>query len=104
MEGRHGAPPTGECKSKAEDYETILFNFLNYLRKNTIMKKRSSSDKVNAKPKTKTPKERSMNTIKYIGMDVHMATTVIAIRNSTGKVMTEVTYERQRRRSPPATG
>ena len=53
------------------------------------MKKRSSSDKVSLRTKTKSPKERSMNQTKYIGMDVHMATTVIAIRNSTGKVMTE---------------
>jgi len=30
-----------------------------------------------------------MNSIKYIGMDVHVATTVITIMNSDGKVVTE---------------
>ena len=60
------------------------------------MKKRSSSDKVSLRTKTKSPKERSMNQTKYIGMDVHMATTVIAIRNSTG---TDLPPERRRRYS-----
>jgi transposase len=57
------------------------------------MKKRSSSDKVFAPNKTKTPKERTMNHTKYIGMDVHVATTVIAIRNCDGKVLTEAIVE-----------
>ncbi|MEJ2245783.1 MAG: transposase, partial [Acidobacteriota bacterium] len=57
------------------------------------MKKRSSSDKVNVRPKTKSPKERSMNQIKYIGMDVHMAMTVIAVLNSTGKQIAEAIIE-----------
>lgn len=48
------------------------------------MKKRSSGDKVIAPHKTKTPKERSMNQIKYIGMDVHMTMTVIVVLSSTG--------------------
>ena len=34
-----------------------------------------------------------MNKTKYIGMDVHVATTVIAIRNSDGKVVTEAIIE-----------
>ena len=34
-----------------------------------------------------------MNQIKYIGMDVHMATTVIAVRDNTGKVVTEAIIE-----------
>jgi transposase len=34
-----------------------------------------------------------MNQIKYIGMDVHMATTVIAIRDSNGKILTEAIVE-----------
>lgn len=34
-----------------------------------------------------------MNQTKYIGMDVHVATTVIAIRNSDGKVVTEAIIE-----------
>jgi len=34
-----------------------------------------------------------MNEIKYIGMDVHMATTVVAILNSTGKVVAEAIIE-----------
>jgi transposase len=57
------------------------------------IKKRSSSDKVNATTKTKSPKERSMNKIKYIGMDVHMAMTVIAVLNSTGKQIAEAIIE-----------
>jgi len=57
------------------------------------MKKRSSSDKVNVRPKTKSPKERSMNQIKYIGMDVHMAMTVIAVLNSKGKLIAESIIE-----------
>ena len=60
------------------------------------MKKRSSGDKVIVRRKTKptkSSKERTMNIIKYIGMDVHVATTVIAIRNSNGKVLTEAIVE-----------
>jgi transposase len=61
------------------------------------MKKRSSNDKVVAKskrkPKTKSSKERTMNQIKYTGMDVHMTSTVIVIMNSTGKVVTEAIIE-----------
>jgi transposase len=57
------------------------------------MKKRSFNDKVIAGHKTKTSKERSMNQIKYIGMDVHMAMTVIAVLNSTGKVVAEAIIE-----------
>ena len=34
-----------------------------------------------------------MNQIKYIGMDVHMTSTVIVILNSTGKVVTEAIIE-----------
>jgi hypothetical protein len=46
-----------------------------------IMKKRhSSSDKVSVgKTKTLSRKECPMNLLKYIGMDVHKATTVIAV-------------------------
>jgi len=36
-----------------------------------------------------------MNQIKYIGMDVHVATTVIAVMNSKGKVVTEAIIETQ---------
>jgi hypothetical protein len=45
------------------------------------MKKRhSSSDKVSVgKTKTLSRKECPMNLLKYIGMDVHKATTVIAV-------------------------
>ena len=57
------------------------------------IKKRSSGDKVNVRSKTKTPKERSMNQIKYIGMDVHMAMTVIAVLNSSGKQIAEAIIE-----------
>jgi len=34
-----------------------------------------------------------MNPIKYIGMDVHMAMTVIAVMNSKGKVVAEAIIE-----------
>ena len=34
-----------------------------------------------------------MNTLKYIGMNVHMATTVIAVVNSIGKVVSETILE-----------
>ena len=47
-----------------------------------IMKKRrSNSDKVvvSSNTATKLPKERQMNLLKYIGMDVHKATIVIAV-------------------------
>jgi transposase len=57
------------------------------------MKRRSSNDKVVAKPITKAKEERLMNNIKYIGMDVHIATTVIAVLNHLGKVITEAIVE-----------
>jgi len=56
------------------------------------MRRRSFDDKVVVQPKTKPSKERPMNT-KYIGMDVHMATTVIAVVNSVGKVLAEAVIE-----------
>jgi len=57
------------------------------------MKKRSFDDKVVVPSKTKSPKERPMNTSKYIGMDVHMATTVIAVVNSVGGTVAEAVVE-----------
>ena len=66
---------------------------------NIIMKsRRSNGDKilmgsVSSNTKTKPPKERPMNETKYIGMDVHMATTVIAVLNSVGKVVAEAIIE-----------
>ncbi|MDE3179543.1 MAG: transposase [Acidobacteriota bacterium] len=36
-----------------------------------------------------------MNSIKYIGMDVHSATTSIAVRNDAGKLIMETTVETQ---------
>jgi len=57
------------------------------------MKKRSFDDKVIAGHKTKTSKERSMNQIKYIGMDVHKAMTVIAVLDSKGKLIAESIIE-----------
>jgi transposase len=53
------------------------------------MKRRSSSDTVVVKGKTRIPKERHMNQEKYIGMDVHKATTVIAVLNNDGKIVAE---------------
>ncbi len=58
-----------------------------------IMKRRSFDDKVVVPPKTEPSKERPMNTLKYIGMDVHMATTVIAVVNSVGKIVAEAVVE-----------
>jgi transposase len=61
-----------------------------------IMKRgRSNRDKivVSSNTKTKPPKERPVNETKYIGMDVHMATTVIAVLNSVGKVVAEAIIE-----------
>ena len=57
--------------------------------------RRSNGDKivVNANTKTKLPKERPMNNIKYIGMDVHMAMTVVAVLNDLGKVVAEAIIE-----------
>jgi transposase len=57
------------------------------------MKRRSSDDKVVVQAKTKSSKERPMNELKYIGMDVHMAMTVIAVRNSTGDLIAEAIVE-----------
>ena len=68
-----------------------------HLREYVIMKKRSFNDKVIAGHKTKTSKERSMNQIKYIGMDVHMTMTVIAVLNSTGKQIIEAIIETKER-------
>jgi transposase len=58
-----------------------------------MMKRRSPGDKVVVKAKTRLPKERPMEQIKYIGMDVHMATTVIAVVNSVGKIVAEAIIE-----------
>jgi transposase len=57
--------------------------------------RRSNGDKivVNANINTKLPKERPMNNIKYIGMDVHMAMTVVAVLNDLGKVVAEAIIE-----------
>jgi transposase len=61
-----------------------------------MMKKgHSKSDKVvvSSNTKTKSLKERPMNQIKYIGMDVHKATTVIAVLNFTGRIVSEAIIE-----------
>ncbi len=49
-----------------------------------MKKKRSPSDKVvvSSNTATKLPKERPMNLLKYIGMDVHKATTVVMSHNT----------------------
>jgi transposase len=60
------------------------------------MKKRSSNDRVvrqQRKSSTKSSKERTMNNIKYIGMDVHVSMTVITIVNSDGKFVAEAIIE-----------
>jgi transposase len=60
-----------------------------------MKKGRSNSDKVAviSNTKTKVLKERPMNQIKYIGMDVHKAMTVIAVLDITGKVVSETILE-----------
>jgi transposase len=57
------------------------------------MKRRASGDKVVAATITKPTKERLMNNDKYIGMDVHKATTVVAVINHLGKVVSEAIIE-----------
>jgi transposase len=59
-----------------------------------MKKKRSSSDKIEkCRTNILSRKERSMNILKYIGMDVHKATTVIAVLNDQGKVVQETIIE-----------
>ena len=57
--------------------------------------RRSNSDKVVVVSNTKTKflKERPVKQIKYIGMDVHKAMTVIAVLDSAGKVLAEAIIE-----------
>jgi hypothetical protein len=60
-----------------------------------MKKGRSNSDKVVVSSSTnpKSLKERPMNQIKYIGMDVHKATTVIVVLNTAGKAIAEAVIE-----------
>jgi transposase len=59
-----------------------------------MKKRRSSSDKIaSSKTSNLSRKERPMNSVKYIGMDVHKATTVIAVLNDQGKVVQETIIE-----------
>jgi transposase len=60
-----------------------------------MKKGRSKSDKVEVSSSTepKSLKERTMNLVKYIGMDVHKATTVIAVLNETGRLVAEAIIE-----------
>jgi transposase len=51
--------------------------------------RRSNSDTVVVVSSSKSPKERQMNLLKYIGMDVHKAITVIVVLNSLGEKLTE---------------
>jgi transposase len=60
-----------------------------------MKKRRSNNGKVAACSSTKTKplKERPMNQIKYIGMDVHKAMTVIVVLDIAGKVVAEAIIE-----------
>jgi transposase len=60
-----------------------------------MKRRRSNGDKidVNSNTNAKPSKERPMNGLKYIGMDVHKATTVIAVLNIAGKVVAEAIIE-----------
>jgi transposase len=57
------------------------------------MKRRSSNDKVVAQTNNPILKERLMNNNKYIGMDVHKATTVVVVLNHLGKTVSEAIIE-----------
>jgi len=57
------------------------------------MKRRPSDDKVIVEAKTRSRKERLLNNNKYIGMDVHKATTVIVVLNYLGDVVSESIIE-----------
>jgi transposase len=60
------------------------------------MKKGRSKDgkvTVSSSTKTKPLEERPMKLLKYIGMDVHKATTVITVLDSAGKVLAEAIIE-----------
>jgi len=57
------------------------------------MKRRPSDDKVVAQHKTKSRKERLVNDDKYIGMDVHNATTVTRVLNLQGKEIAKAIIE-----------
>jgi transposase len=46
-----------------------------------------------SRSKPKSPKERQMNQLKYIGMDVHKAMTVISVLNSEGKELAQAIIE-----------
>src|SRR5512143_309607 len=60
-----------------------------------MKKGRSNNGKVvmDRSTKTKPSKERPMKPPEYIGMDVHKATTVVAVLNSVGKVVAEAIIE-----------
>src|SRR5512136_2748047 len=60
-----------------------------------MKKERSHNGKVAVRSSTKTKpsKERPMKPPEYIGMDVHKATTVVAVLNSVGKVVAEAIVE-----------
>jgi hypothetical protein len=60
-----------------------------------MKKGRSNNGKVAACSNTKTKplKERPMNQIKYIGLDVHKAMTVIVVLDIAGKVVAEAIIE-----------
>lgn len=59
------------------------------------MKRRPFDDKVVAQNKTNSRKERLVNNDKYIGMDVHNATTVIAVLDYRGKSIAQAVIETQ---------
>jgi transposase len=60
-----------------------------------MKKGRSDNGKVavSSNTKTKLSKERPMKLLKYIGMDVHKAMTVIAVLDSTGNILAESIIE-----------
>jgi transposase len=60
-----------------------------------MKRRRSNGDKigVSSNTNTKPSKERPMNRLKYIGMDVHKAMTVIAVLDSAGKTLAEAIIE-----------
>ena len=96
MKGRHLCQVAAICaalhrRQDREDFPAAFYEI--GMRIRPIMKRRSSDAKVIVQPKPKPSKERPMDYPKYIGMDVHKATTVIAARNGIGKVVAEAIIE-----------
>jgi transposase len=94
MHHRRTVGPVIPCQV-ASPQSLTLFHQAGRSVTHVMRKRRSKSGKVEveSQAKTKLLKEREMNLLKYIGMDVHKATTVIAVLSETGKVLAEAIVE-----------